>query len=236
MNRTVFSLALSTLFQRRRAILIAAAPALLLVMALLINLLGQDRRGQGLITAFALPIILPLVALICATSVISSEVEDGSIVYLLAAPVPRHAVAVSKFLAAALATTVFGAVPLFVASYLLDTTRPVRAFGWLVAALVAGTVYTALFLVFGAWVRHAVVLGLVFTVLWEGLLGGLLSGVRWLTIKAWGQQIGSAISSAVPDPGLNLSYAIVAAALLLAAGLWITGDRLRSYSMTGSTV
>ena len=54
---------------------------------------------------------------------------------------------------------------------------------------VAGTTYTALFLGLAALTRHAVVIGLLFVLLWEGLLGNLLSGIRWLAIGAWGREV-----------------------------------------------
>ena len=62
-----------------------------------------------------------------------------------------------------------------------------------------------------ALTRHAVVVGLLFVLLWEGLLGGLLSGIRWVAIGAWGQEVASAASDAIDDPGTGLAYAVLAA-------------------------
>ena len=77
----------------------------------------------------------------------------------------------------------------------------------------AGTAYTALFLGLASLTRHAVVVGLLFVLLWEGLLGGLLDGIRWLAIGAWGQEVAAAVSDAVDDPGTGLVYAVLAAAV-----------------------
>ena len=79
------------------------------------------------------------------------------------------------------------------------------------------------------------VAGLLFVLLWEGLMGGLLSGIRWLSIGAWGKELASAVSDAVSAPGTGLTYALAAAAILVALGVWFTGDRLRSFSMRGET-
>jgi ABC-2 type transport system permease protein len=165
--------------------------------------------------------------------VLGPEIDDGSIVYLIAKPVPRHVVVLSKFVVAWLATIGLGAVPLLLAGLVLDSSDPGRAVAWGVAALVSGTAYTALFLGLAALTRHAVVIGLLFVLLWEGLLGGLLSGIRWLAIGPWGMQVGSAVSDAVDEPGTGLTYALVAALVVTAGSVWFAGDRLRSFTLRG---
>lgn len=233
MNSTILSLALRGLLGRRRTLVIAAMPVLLIAIAVLVSVFGRGSSGYGLVGGLGFTVVLPLVALICANSVLGPEIEDGSIVYLLATPVSRYVVGFSKYVAAVMATWLMGAVPLLVTGLILDPGRPLRAFAWLVAGVVAGAGYAALFLALGAWVRYAVVLGLLFTVFWEGMLGGLLRGVRWVTIRSWGEEIGASVSPLVPSPGLGLPYAVGASVVLLVVALWLTGDRLRSFSMTG---
>ena len=83
--------------------------------------------------------------------------------------------------------------------------------------MVAGTAYTALFIALAAFTRHAVVIGLLFALLWEGLLGSLLGGIRWVSIGAWGRGVGHEISGQLTGPGTGLTYALVAAVLLTVA-------------------
>jgi ABC-2 type transport system permease protein len=104
---------------------------------------------------------------------------------------------------------------------------------WALGGAVAGTTYTALFLALAALTRHAVVIGLLFVLLWEGLLGGLLSGIRWLAIGAWGQEIAASVSDAVTAPGTGLLYAVLAATILTLGSIWFAGDRLRSFTLRG---
>ncbi len=233
MNPTIFRLATKALFARRRVLLLGAAPALLIVLAVVVRAFGSSGGQSGVVSNLGFRLLLPLVALVAANSVIGPEIEDGSVVYLLATPISRYAVGTSKFVAALGATWLLGALPLLVAGLIIDPSRPGRALAWFIAGLVSGTTYTAVFLALGAWLRHAVVVGLAFVVVWEGLLGRLLPGVRWVNIGAWGQQVASAVSSLVSSPGLTLVYAVLAAALVVVAAVWFTGDRLRSFSLRG---
>ena len=63
-----------------------------------------------------------------------------------------------------------------------------------------------------AFTRHAVVIGLLFALLWEGVLGNVLDGIRWVAIGAWGREVAAEISPQVAGPGTGLGYALVAAA------------------------
>ena len=60
--------------------------------------------------------------------------------------------------------------------------------------------------------RHAVVIGLIYLLIWEGLLGGLLDGVRWLSITRWSAEIVDQIADLYLVDDLPLAYAVVAAA------------------------
>ena len=53
---------------------------------------------------FGFSVVLPLTALIIGTSVLGAEIDDGSIVHLLATPVRRSTVIVTKFAVAAALT------------------------------------------------------------------------------------------------------------------------------------
>src|SRR5690606_5336715 len=128
-----------------------------------------------LVEALGHPLVLPPVALLATSAVLGPEVDDGSIVYLLAKPVNRHAVAISNWVVAWGATIVVGAGGVLAAGLVAGGGE--QAAAWLVAASVAGTAYSALFLALSAFTRHAVVVGLLVVLIWESLLGNILSGV-----------------------------------------------------------
>ena len=231
MNGTIVKLALQALLGRRRFWLLLAFPVVMVLLTLVLAALTSDDQATwGLIATLGFPLVLPLVALLATSSVLGPEVDDGSIVYLLAKPVSRHVVAISKWVVAWAATLVVGAGSLLVAGLIAGDAE--RALAWTVAAVVAGTTYSALFLALSTVTRHAVVVGLVFVLIWEGLLGNLLSGIAWLSIGQWGLQVGHEVRASLPDP-VNLPWALLASLVVVLGGVWFSGDRLRSFALTG---
>ena len=229
-NATIARLALQALLGRRRFFLLLAFPVLLIGLVALVTALTDGDAAFEILPGLGYPLVLPLVAILAASSVLGPEVDDGSIVYLLAKPISRHGIAISKWLVALGATLAAGALPILVAA--LVTGDSTRAFALFVGAVVAGTTYSALFLAISAVTRHAVIASLMFVLIWESLLGNLFSGVAWLSIGQWGLRIGHTISAELPDPA-NLPYAIIASALVALVGVWFAGDRLRSFSLRG---
>jgi len=229
-NATIARLALQALLGRRRFFLLLAFPVLLIGLVALVTALTDGDAAFEILPGLGYPLVLPLVAILAASSVLGPEVDDGSIVYLLAKPISRHGIAISKWLVALGATLAAGALPILVAA--LVTGDSTRAFALFVGAVVAGTTYSALFLAISAVTRHAVIASLMFVLIWESLLGNLFTGVAWLSIGQWGLRIGHTISAELPDPA-NLPYAIIASALVALVGVWFAGDRLRSFSLRG---
>lgn len=229
-NATIARLALQALLGRRRFYLLLAFPVLLVALVALVAALTDGDAAYELLPGLGYPLVLPLVAILAASSVLGPEVDDGSIVYLLSKPVNRYGVALSKWLVALAATLVAGSLGILVAA--LITGDPGRAVALFVGAAVAGTAYSALFVAISAVTRHAVIASLMFVLIWESLLGNLFTGIAWLSIGQWGLQVGHALSDELPDP-TSLPYAVVASALVTVVGVWFAGDRLRSFSLKG---
>ncbi len=229
-NMTIAKLALQALLGRRRFYLLLAFPVLLIGLVALITTLADGDAAFEILPGLGYPLVLPLVAILAASSVLGPEVDDGSIVYLLSKPVSRYGVAISKWVVALGATLAAGALPILVSALITgDSTRAVALF---VGAVVAGTTYSALFLAISAVTRHAVIASLMFVLIWESLLGNLFTGVAWLSIGQWGVRVGHALSDQLPDPA-NLPWAIGASAVVTVVGVWFAGDRLRSFSLRG---
>jgi ABC-2 type transport system permease protein len=230
MNATIAKLAVQALLGRRRFFLLLAFPVLLVGLVALVTALTDGEAAFEILPGLGYPLVLPLVAILAASSVLGPEVDDGSIVYLLAKPVNRYAVAFSKWLVALAATLVAGALAILLAAFV--TGDPTRAWALFVGALVAGTAYSALFLAISAVTRHAVIASLMFVLIWESLLGNLFPGIAWLSISQWGLRVGHELSDQLPDPA-NLGWAIGASLVVTVVGVWFAGDRLRSFTLRG---
>ncbi|WP_110182479.1 ABC transporter permease [Nocardioides solisilvae] len=233
MNPTLVRLASHALLGRRRGLVLLAVPVVLVLLSVMMRLLTSEGVGQEAVLNLGYTLALPLVALLAASAVLGPEVDDGSIVHLLAKPVNRHVVAFSKFVVAWTAALVLGALPLTLCSFVMDASDPEQALAWGVGGAVAATAYTGLFMALAALTRHAVVVGLLVVLLWEGLLGNLFTGVRWVSLGTWGRDVAHALDEALYDPGVGLGYALGAAAVLATGAVWLAGDRLRSFTLRG---
>jgi ABC-2 type transport system permease protein len=231
MNGTIVKLALAALLGRRRFWVLVAFPVLLVTLTALVAVMaGDDDFGWQMVSFLGYPLVLPLVAILAASSVLGPEIDDGSIVYLLSKPVNRHVVAASKWVVAWVTTLLVGAGSVLAAGLVVEPGELAGA--WFVAALVAGTAYSALFLALSAFTRHAVVVGLLFVLIWENALGSIFTGVSWLSISDWGVRVGHEVSAVLDDPA-NLVWALLAALVVTAGGVFFAGDRLRSFALTG---
>src|SRR5674476_1373297 len=146
---------------------------------------GEPLNTVNLVNAFALGTLLPLICLLIGTGVIGSEIDDGSIVYLLAKPVPRRTILLSKLVVAWGAALVFAVLPIVAAVEIAgdDGGRLGAAYG--VAAALAAITYTAIFVALSVVTRNAVILGLLYALLWETVLGGYVPGVRNVSVRQW---------------------------------------------------
>ncbi len=235
-SRTIVRLGVRSVFGRRRGLLLFVLPGVLVAIAVLVRgLVGSDDlAAQHTLDRLGLSVIVPLVALLATTGLLAPEIDDGSISYLLAKPVSRQTIVVSKLVVAICCVAVFGSVPMLVAGLVLRPDEPAVGIGFAVGALAGGTAYCVLFALLSVLTRHAVVVGLVYLLVWENLLGGLLDGVRWLSVTQWARAVVeqvAGISGLTQD--LGTTYAVVATAVVIVLGTWLTGRRLRAFNLTG---
>jgi len=235
-SSTIVRLGVRSVFGRRRGVLLLILPLVLVGLAVLVRaLVGEDlSAASDTLYGLGLAVIVPLVALLATTGVLAPEIDDGSISYLLAKPISRHTIVVSKLVVAASCVLVFAAVPVLVAGLVLLLDEPQLGTGFALGSLAGGLAYCALFALLSVLTRHAVVIGLIYLLIWEGLLGGLLDGVRWLSVTQWA---GAIIQQVTDDITLveNLSpaYAVAAMTVVIILGTWFTGRRLRAFNLTG---
>ena len=189
---TVARLTYRALLGRRRALILFALPVLLIVIAVAVRGFAgaDDQTASDVLGGFALATMVPLIGVIAGTGAIGPEIDDGSVVYLLAKPVKRPTIIFTKLIVAIGVTMAFSAIPTFVAGLILNGNGQQIAVAYTIAALVASIAYTALFLLLGTVTRHAVVFGLVYALVWEALFGSLVPGARTLSVQQWSLAVG----------------------------------------------
>ena len=79
----------------------------------------------------------------------------------------------------------FGAAPIALAGVVLTGEVGAVTIGFAVGALAAGVAYSAVFLLLAVVTRNAVVIGLIYALIWESLVGGLVPGAQTLSIQQW---------------------------------------------------
>ena len=234
-NPTVAAITARATLGRRRAILFAV-PAVILIALTLILRASHPAGAQWPDTVlgdFDFSVLLPFTALIIGTGVLGAEIDDGSVIHLLATPVRRADVIVTKFAVAAGLTALFAAVPELIAGELAPNSGKL-AWALFVGALVGSVVYSALFLLASVVTTRAIAFGLLYVAIWEGLLSNLVGGVRILSIAHYSLGVANAI---YPDQnlraGLSLSTSLVLAIVITVGGLYLAARRLATFSLAG---
>ena len=231
----IVELTLRALIGRRRTITIAILAALPVVLGILVRLGGGRPDAAEILDALVIRTTCPLVALVIGTGAIGSEIDDGTLVFQLIKPVPRWVTAVAKGLVAAFLTAVLVVPPIILTGLLLgglgsDSIQ--TTLGFAVSGLVGGTAYAIGFTALGVVTGRALLIGLGYTLIWEGVLAGLLEGTRFLSVRQATLGVATALTGedVGSDPlGIGLSSAILLA--VTAGGLAVTAVALRRFQL-----
>ncbi|MGC4744289.1 ABC transporter permease subunit [Micromonospora sp. DT201] len=224
------------LFGRRRFLLLLPLPLVLLGLAVLCRSLGVDpgEWGPPVLVGLGLAVVLPVVALIIGTGVLGAEIDDGTVVHILTKPMPRWQIVLPKLAVAAGVTAVTVAVPLYVAGVLADSVRLGLALA--VSAALGALAYSALFLALSLVTRRPVLLGLVYVLIWEGLLGNFVSGTKVLSIQQYVIALADRLApTELLETTVSVPVASVMTALVSVGFTVLAIDRLRSFSVAGET-
>jgi ABC-2 type transport system permease protein len=235
-NPTIARITLRALLGRKRALLLVLPAIVLLVLTAALKAAhGTSTTWPGeMLGRVGFSALLPLTALIVGTSVLGAEIDDSSILHVLATPVPRNAIIATKALVATGVTIVFAAVPEFVAGIIAAGNVGKFAVGLGLGAMLGSAVYTAVFLLISTISRHPVAFALAYVAVWEGLVTNLVSGAKYLSAEQY--SLGVANSIAKNDSlnaHLTATTALILAAIASAAALVYASNRLRSFRLTG---
>jgi ABC-2 type transport system permease protein len=238
-NGTVASITLRATLGRKRTLLFGV-PAVILILVTLALKASHPTAADWpslILGVFGFTVVVPLTALIVGGSVLGAEIDDGSIIHLLATPVRRSTVIMTKFAVAAALTMVLAAGSELVSGLIATGGATKLAIGLFVGALVGSVIYNAVFIMISAATSRAIAVGLLYVLVWEGLLGNFVSGARILSIGHYALGIANAIAH---DPalraGLSPTTAIVMGTIVTIAALGVAIQRLASFSLRGDAV
>jgi ABC-2 type transport system permease protein len=238
-NGIVASITLRGVFGRKRALIFAIPPLILILVTLLLK--GVRPPGAPwparILGDFGFSVILPLTALIIGTSVLGAEIDDGSIVHLLATPVRRSSVILTKFTVGAVLTMAFVAIPELVAGLIATGGATKLAVGLFVGALVGSVIYNAVFVMLSVLTTRAIAVGLLYVLIWEVVLGNFVSGARLLSVEQYSLGVANSIAHNTDlNAGLTLSTALVMGIIVTIAALVFATRRLSGFSLKGDAV
>ena len=223
------------LLGRRRAWLVLLLAAIPVVVGLLATLSGTSPGPHGYFANLIVRTVLPLIALLLGTAALGAAIDDGTVVYLLVKPIPRRLVALVALLVAGGITAVLGGLATILSGLFIGA--PSDQIGAFVAAVIgASFAYTAVFLALSLVTSHALIIGLVYTLVWEGLLASLFEGTRILSIREYTLAVadglvgGSRAADALTSPGVAVGLLIA----VVIVGFLIGVMRLRRFELSGA--
>jgi ABC-2 type transport system permease protein len=243
MNGTVATLTRRSLLGRRRTIVLLLLPMALLALCTLARVLAEldddiarelDRTlAPDLLGAFGIAVLMPLLSLVAGTGSIGPEIDEGSIVYLLAKPISRYSIVVTKLLVAVGVVVVFGVLPVLAAGVVLTGELGAVSVGHALGALAGGTAYAALFLLLAVLTKNAVVIGLIYALIWESLVGGLVPGAQTLSVQQWSlalveQVLGSGAARAGVASAVSFGVGLALLVVVTVAATAYAGRKLQT--------
>lgn len=221
------------LLGRRRTILLVLLAGLPVLIALLVRVTGGRPDADRVLDTLVVRTVMPLVALIVGTASIGSEIEDGTAVFLMIKPIARWRIALAKILVAAGLAAVL-VVPAVVLTGLLLGSRSDTAttvVGFALACLVGGSAYASAFVTLSVFTSRALLLGLGYTLIWEGVLSGLLEGTRFLSIRQATLGLAAAFGVHVPGDPLATAVSVAVLGTVLLGAFVLASRRLAGFEI-----
>ena len=231
----IVSVTVRGLLGRRRLFLMLALASIPILLGAIVQVRGGRADVERVLAILVVQTVMPIVALILGTASLGPEIEDGTVVYLLTKPIRRWLVALAKIVVAVGVTALARG-----AGHDRDRAPGRRRAGrrprdhvglrrglpgrW---SGVRGGVRRA---------EHddgrALVIGLVYVLIWEGALGELLEGTRFLSIRQATLGIVAGLGGDVDSEApLQIGVAAVVLTVAVIGSLLLTSWRLARFEV-----
>lgn len=223
---------------RRRTILLV----LFAGVPVLVALLARDRGASAVETTaqtidlLIVRAVLPITALVLGTAVLGGELEDGTAVFVLTSPVARWRIVIAKLGVAAGGTALIAGGATLAAGLIVASDTPsLELVGpALLGVLVGSVLYAAVFMAISLVTSRALIVGLIYTLVWEGALASLFAGTRFLSVRQYVVGIADGIAHPFGRPfgeTLPIGTAVVLAVVVFALAAGLAVQRLRSWEV-----
>ena len=232
-------LTLTQLLGQKRIYLLAVIAALPVLIAAVFSVTGDDASPQnfaaGLAETFHITLLLPLVALILGTAAFGQEVEDGTAVYILARPIPRWQIFAAKLGATWLAGGVLMVAAVVAALGIVLAGEPQQSLiaGFAIASFIGMGLYSSFFIALSAFTGRALIVGLFYIFIWEGVVTSFAPGLAHFSIREYTLAIADAFSSSNQiQAELGLTAAAIGIGAIAILSLWFGTRQLGSFELS----
>ncbi len=243
--RVIFGLTLRQMVGRGRTIAMAVLALLPVGLAALYRIGGEDAdpvrwTAQVLLEGLVVTTLLPLAALVYGTAVLGAEIEDGTAVYLLSKPLSRTRIVLAKLAASWLLTSATVLVSAVGAGSVALAGEPGDriVLGFSIALVAGALAYSSLFVMLSIVTSRALIAGLVYVFVWEGVVNSLFAGTRLLSVRHYTLGIADAIVTAPStafDAKLGSASAVVLVSVVSVTATWYAVRRLRRFEIGETT-
>lgn len=207
---------------------LAALGALGAIMILVGWVVGNSTEREGAVAGalfdgasyadgFGLIVIVPIVSLVFAAASLGDARDDGTMVYLWLRPIGRFPLAMAAAAASVTVSLPLCVIPTALGGWLATdfvADSGGVALGALAAAALGTVAYSCLFVLLGLLFRKAVLWGIAYVLLWEGLAVGLGEFAERLSLRGYARSLLARIADV--DLGFE-TYRLVTAVIVLAA-------------------
>ncbi len=189
MFRSLYFISIRQLTGRSRLLIMAAVASVPILLSV-VAVLNQDELNtaeldDSLLALMLGAAVLPIITLTVATAALGNDLEDRTLSNLTLTPASRWQLIMPK-----LASAITVAMPPILGSAVISTVLAYEGDTQVVVSVTTGVVlatlaYSSVFLWLGLTTSRSLGYGLMYIFLWEFLFTGFVSGIRFLSIRAY---------------------------------------------------
>jgi ABC-2 type transport system permease protein len=219
-----YSLLLRLQASRGRLLAVGALGALVVLVAVAVRISDptSPTAEVAAVNRAGLALFVPITALVFATAVLGEMAEDGTLVYVWARPVRRLDLALAA-MAASLTVTLPCVLATMGAMAVVLDPDPGLVAGTLVASTLSTVAHTALFVGLGVRVPRALLWGLAYVAVWEGIIAGIATALARTSLRLYANSLLREMADAEPvEFAVQPATAVIVLTLVTLAGLALT--------------